>query len=206
MTKAVNTRSTLAKLLIAGSAALASLAVPGAAQATTTVEGPAATVSPCTNFTFNVTITACAGGYSANLLQGSLTDPTGLAALTALGAPGTGIFLETKLEGLDLSGNVINFDTLLTGMTVFAFHAGGAGDGDQGTFFFQFDAGAGVDVITITDRLNSSSTGLSNAALFQTSTGAVPEPGTWAMMLLGFGAMGVSLRRRRGGEGILQVA
>lgn len=26
---------------------------------------------------------------------------------------------------------------------------------------------------------------------------AVPEPGTWAMMLLGFGAIGVSLRRRK---------
>lgn len=28
-------------------------------------------------------------------------------------------------------------------------------------------------------------------------SGAVPEPSTWAMMLLGFGAVGVSLRRRR---------
>ena len=28
-------------------------------------------------------------------------------------------------------------------------------------------------------------------------TPAVPEPGTWGMMLIGFGAMGVSLRRRR---------
>ncbi len=28
-------------------------------------------------------------------------------------------------------------------------------------------------------------------------TGAVPEPSTWAMMLLGFGAMGVAVRRRR---------
>jgi hypothetical protein len=27
--------------------------------------------------------------------------------------------------------------------------------------------------------------------------GAVPEPGTWAMMLLGFGAIGVAFRRRR---------
>jgi hypothetical protein len=25
----------------------------------------------------------------------------------------------------------------------------------------------------------------------------VPEPGTWAMMLLGFGAMGLVIRRRR---------
>ena len=28
-------------------------------------------------------------------------------------------------------------------------------------------------------------------------TAAVPEPGTWAMMLLGFGAIGFSMRRRR---------
>ena len=27
--------------------------------------------------------------------------------------------------------------------------------------------------------------------------GAVPEPGTWAMMLIGFGGMGLALRRRR---------
>lgn len=37
-------------------------------------------------------------------------------------------------------------------------------------------------------------------------TGAVPEPATWAMMLLGFGAMGVSLRRRRRTQNLLQVA
>jgi len=29
------------------------------------------------------------------------------------------------------------------------------------------------------------------------STSAVPEPGTWAMMLIGFGAIGFSMRRRR---------
>jgi hypothetical protein len=37
--------------------------------------------------------------------------------------------------------------------------------------------------------------------------GAVPEPGTWAMMLIGFGAVGVGMRRRRRTEGgLLQVA
>jgi hypothetical protein len=35
---------------------------------------------------------------------------------------------------------------------------------------------------------------------------AVPEPSTWALMLLGFGAVGASLRRRRRGAWIQQVA
>lgn len=38
----------------------------------------------------------------------------------------------------------------------------------------------------------------------QTYTPAVPEPGTWAMMLLGFGAIGFSVRRRRGRD-LIQV-
>lgn len=41
---------------------------------------------------------------------------------------------------------------------------------------------------------------------FVAATGAVPEPGTWAMMLLGFGGMGVALRRRRSLTGTAQLA
>ena len=37
-------------------------------------------------------------------------------------------------------------------------------------------------------------------------TAAVPEPATWAMMLVGFGAMGVSLRRRRKPTMLAQLA
>jgi len=40
-----------------------------------------------------------------------------------------------------------------------------------------------------------------------TNTPAVPEPATWAMMLLGFGGIGMALRRRRNkGAKLLQVA
>jgi len=35
---------------------------------------------------------------------------------------------------------------------------------------------------------------------------AVPEPATWALMLVGFGAVGFSMRRKRAGANLLQVA
>lgn len=37
-------------------------------------------------------------------------------------------------------------------------------------------------------------------------TGAVPEPATWAMMLIGFGAIGFSMRRRPVGYRLAQIA
>lgn len=38
------------------------------------------------------------------------------------------------------------------------------------------------------------------------SAGGVPEPATWAMMLVGFGGIGMAMRRRRRNGGLLQVA
>jgi len=45
-----------------------------------------------------------------------------------------------------------------------------------------------------------------NGRTFQPVGSAVPEPGTWAMMLLGFGAIGFSMRRRRAGSFLPQAA
>ena len=48
------------------------------------------------------------------------------------------------------------------------------------------------------DNVTYATTSGSTTYNFETAaTGAVPEPATWAMMLVGFGAMGASLRSRR---------
>lgn len=56
-----------------------------------------------------------------------------------------------------------------------------------------------------------SANGMTTSAFAQLGTGfaataAVPEPATWAMMLMGFGAMGFALRRNRRRTALLQMA
>jgi PEP-CTERM motif len=157
------------------------------------IVGPTATAASCSAFTFSgATESACAGGYEGNLLQGSLQDP-GLTAIQALGYTGTGAFLDK----IDLDGSTLDFGTTLTGLTIIGIHYGAAGAGPEATSFFLLDAGAGTNTLTVTGRTGANSLGLSNAVLFSTGTRAVPEPATWAMMLLGFGAIGVAVGRRR---------
>lgn len=80
--------------------------------------------------------------------------------------------------------------------------------------FLTFDTANTLDdgVYSVLDIFNGgASTGtLSTAgAITQFTTsqaGAVPEPATWAMMLLGFGAVGMSMRRRGIGRTVRQIA
>ena len=48
--------------------------------------------------------------------------------------------------------------------------------------------------------------GPATLTITRAAVAAVPEPAAWAMMLVGFGAMGVSLRRRRRTNNLLQAA
>lgn len=50
-------------------------------------------------------------------------------------------------------------------------------------------------LVLVSDNNNSRSQGKTQFLVFAVN-GAVPEPATWAMMLIGFGAVGVALRRR----------
>ena len=188
------------KFLMGAMAAAAAVAIAAPASASTGIA--------CSNTDITPTASACAGFVLGNAIGGAATDPSNAQLLAQLGYFGS-------LNGIvpDLSGlgglTEIDFPMLLSGITIIGVHYGnGAGaPGGQGnlgdgqdTAFYKFDAGAGLDKFTL--NYGASST----VRLYQTGTpGAVPEPGTWAMMLLGFGMIGFGLRRRSGSE-LLQLA
>ena len=151
---------------------------------------------------------ACAGYYSGNLLNGSAEDIANQqAAIDSL--PGDfqfdgdwGALVDNTIFTLT-NGNQLNFGETMFGLTIIGAHFGNvAGDADNVSVFWLFDFGIeGANFVTLDDP-----TGWSNATLYTTGSG-VPEPATWAMMLLGFGAAGTAMRRsRRRTTALAQIA
>ena len=153
---------------------------------------------------------ACAGYYSGNILNGSPTDVTAQTnALASLGFAWNGNWSalanasnpyfvldndsSTSNPGLT-NGNELDFGQLLFGTVIIGVHYG-AGNSVVGnsSVFWEFNLTTPTQFITLDDVQ-----GWSNAALYTTGTPpGVPEPATWAMMLMGFGAAGVAVRRSR---------
>lgn len=94
-------------------------------------------------------------------------------------------------------GTNVEFGTDLFGETIVGIHYGGGvespfGQGRGGfTAFYLFNF---ADPVTSIELKNTNS--LSNAHLYVTGN-AVPEPSAWALMILGFGAVGGALRSSR---------
>ena len=156
---------------------------------------------------------SCRGFYAGNLLNQSSAGTVVPLLNQLLGSStynvGTyqfGSFQTiTGLNGqtsIDFTQNP--FNTKLNGMTLIGVHYGaGKGspsdvagnvrsDKSDSTAFYYFDAGKNLD------KINLSFDASSNLTLFSTGmAGGVPEPATWAMMIIGFGAIGASMRRRK---------
>jgi hypothetical protein len=168
---------------------------------TNTLRFTGATVGGGTAITANGGQARIEGG-TPNLATNNPNDNLNLSSLNFGLTSGTFNNLEFNLTGAS-SGATALFTITDNEGQVFTFGSGGLNDpllalGNGENFFgFQgingesisnvsvaFSGGGVVDVRQI--RLDTLS-----------SVTAVPEPATWAMMLLGFGAVGYSMRRRR---------
>jgi hypothetical protein len=67
------------------------------------------------------------------------------------------------------------------------------------------NVGPGNFVLTVQGTPGSQNGSFAGTVAFAAAS-AVPEPSTWAMMLIGFGAVGYSMRRRKVGYQALQAA
>jgi len=180
--------------------AVAAIAMVSASPAFAVLLNPATcAATTATSVPGGIAATACVGYYSGNLLNNSPTDLQNQSdALTSLlGTPTTitsSIF--NSLTGTtSLSGGVLDFGPDLFGQVIIGVHMGNvAGDdiNDRSVFYlFNFATPQTGINLGATDTAK-----FSNAILYHNGTPPVPEPATWAMMLVGFAGIGFAMRRR----------
>ena len=110
-------------------------------------------------------------------------------------------FYYSPRPGIPLSSNGI--DVLVNGVSIFNISGAGAGATVWSPQQLFFTVGAGSTLAFSAIGTNDSLGGyLDNIRLVS----SVPEPSTWGMMLVGFGAIGFAMRRRRSARRGLQFA
>ena len=144
---------------------------------------------------------------------GDVASPSNAGVYTfALGTPSISFDwgIDQSPWEATLSNPLITLTNLLTGQSVsynplFAGNDNWTGTGsnfgdsqNSERFTFAFLSGLGFNPnVNDTYSVNLSAGGHSVTAFAQVGAGAVPEPATWAMMLIGFGAIGFQMRRKR---------
>ncbi|NTZ42124.1 PEP-CTERM sorting domain-containing protein [Altererythrobacter sp. SALINAS58] len=170
--------------------AASALAIGGSASAAVTIDSSTITsVDGPSEADGTTTISFDEAGLARPTFMESLTFTNTLAGLYAL-------TVDTSSSGVDftsifLSGSSGTFD--LTE----AF--------DNGTVEFWQMSNVALDAGQYTLNIMGDNRGTGSLAGTITIGQAVPEPGTWAMMLLGFGAIGFAMRRRRDTQGTKRI-
>ncbi|MCY7280567.1 MAG: FxDxF family PEP-CTERM protein [Sphingomonas bacterium] len=163
-------------------AALTAVASPAHAVETITISGPSGT--------FGNDQVTCAGGLATCAFTNTFNflTPTGFNLANAS--------ITTAAAG---TSNINFTSVLLNGL---AFTLSPTGIFENGTLA-NVSLTAGANNTLIVNGQNFGDGAFSGTLVFAAQS-AVPEPATWAMMLLGFGAVGFSVRRRR--PTLMQVA
>lgn len=149
----------------------------------------------------NNTPTSCnAGDQNCTFDIAGQVETNGAFSVTSnqFSLPGLGTFAGSATNS-SAGGTDINFLTaVLTNVSTMTSYNGNVGN--FGSFSFAgVDASVGSGLFTLT--LTGNSTTAASGTVFPTIGGsaafaAVPEPTAWAVFILGFGAIGGTLRRR----------
>lgn len=140
--------------------------------------------------------------YSAGLYSGSGTITTNGATATAISGTATDGTFTSAILGLSSFAAADNTLYLTDPYVTFAGLSFSTAFADFNLFNYVPSA---TDYALIDSRLNPQ--GFADpSTVAQVEVSAVPEPATWAMMLLGFGAVGVSVRRSRKTNKLPQAA
>lgn len=137
----------------------------------------------------------CSGLYEGNLFNEANEADLNLALEALLGTNPNiefGDIDDTKTFFTADGDTAVLFESALTGEYILGIKFAN----ESGLFLFDFDGQEGLQF-----NIN----GFSSAVIIN-PPGAIPEPGTWGMMLMGFGAAGYAMRRRRRTAPIAQVA
>ena len=126
-----------------------------------------------------------------------------VVASTAFDTSGANIFLTSLLTGQTVSYNPFFFGNDNT--TTASVDVQNSARLNFG-FLFGSNFNANVDNTYRIDLTAGGNTVTSFAQIGAGAVAAVPEPTTWAMMLMGFGAMGFALRRRKRVASLTQMA
>jgi hypothetical protein len=165
-----------------------------AAAASLAVCAPAFAAFPddCSVTDLSPNATACAGVFTNNGGNNLGAGNTAIADLTAsFGDLGWSLSVAELPFSGDTSGT-ITIDPAVSGPFAIALKAGSA-TSDAGYSLYYFD-GSFTDIGSLDYSGTPAGKGLSHASLY---VGAIPEPGTWALMLAGMvGIAGMSRRRR----------
>ena len=146
-------------------------------------------------FASSFTFSECVGGYKGNLLNNSAAAVSGqINALSQFGFDTTGFDFNDYFKIDSLNGGDVTSPSapMMYGETIFGIHFGGGSVIGNMTAFYKFDAGDGTSLIPFATK------GSSGWVLYQTGdVPTVPEPASWALLIAGFGLVGLSVRRRR---------
>nr|WP_314445824.1 FxDxF family PEP-CTERM protein [uncultured Sphingomonas sp.] len=182
--------------------AIAAAALPGTASAAEIItSGPEATtvantkleVGPDSSFTIGFSDAALSNPF--NELLTFTTDVAGMLSII-LSSTSTSALDDTDFSGVFLTGTGITSPLSISEVLA---------DPNETRALNNFQVAAGTYTLNIQGRPGTQNGAFGGNVAFQ-SMAAVPEPGTWAMMLLGFGAVGFSMRRRRRGTHLYQAA